>query len=64
MRVTLRGKSGVDVVSQDLAGLPAYPDIITFDNQFFILKRVMPDKQSAYYYEANKYDITSQEEGA
>jgi hypothetical protein len=57
MRVTLRSKNGNDISSQDITGQTAYPDIMVFEGNPYILKRIMPDKQSAFYYEATTYEI-------
>jgi hypothetical protein len=59
MRITLRTKNGSDTLEQDLNGLTVYPDIIVYQDQPYILKRVMPDKQSAFYYEATTYAVTA-----
>lgn len=60
MKVTLRTKNGNEVASQDLAGMSAYPDIIVHESAPYILKRIMPDKQSAFYYEAVSFDLPTQ----
>jgi hypothetical protein len=58
MNVTLRTKSGADVLTSQSIGSPnAYPDILIHDGKFYVLKRVMPDKQSAFYYEAISLDM-------
>ena len=60
MKITLRTKTGNDVASQDIGPQPAYPDIVMYEGSPYVLKRLMPDKQSAYYYEAISFDLPTQ----
>lgn len=57
MNVTLRSRNGADVYAEDLGNLNAFPDIIKYKGASYVLKRVMPDKQYAIYYEANEMEL-------
>jgi hypothetical protein len=61
MNITLRAKNGADVVtSQGIGPLNAYPDIISYDGASYVLKRIMPDKKNALYYEAVTLDMATE----
>jgi hypothetical protein len=57
MNVTLRTKNGGEVMTKDLGGLPAFPEIINRGGKLYVLRRVTPDKENAFYHEANVLDM-------
>ena len=61
MIVTLRDKIGNELIQQDIGMRPAYPEIITMDDKFYVLKQVSRDKKAALYGEADKIDIAEAE---
>jgi hypothetical protein len=58
LKVILRNRAGEDLLSQNLSSDTAmYPEVIVWGDDNFILRRVMPDKSSAIYFEARTQKI-------
>jgi hypothetical protein len=58
LKVILRDRTGADKMSHDLpADMTIYPEVLLKANDVYILRRVMPDKRSAIYFEARVFKI-------
>lgn len=58
LKVILRNRAGEDLLSHNLPnGMVLYPEVIAKGDSLFILRRVMPDKSSAIYFEARTFKI-------
>jgi hypothetical protein len=58
LKVLLRTRAGEDLTSINLPdGTTTYPEVILGKDQTYILRRVMPDKRSAVYFEARTFKL-------
>lgn len=52
MNAKLRNRAGADITTIDLGTSNEYPEVIISGGVTYVIKRILPDKQSAFYYEA------------
>lgn len=58
LKVILKNRAGEELRSHNLpSDMVIYPEVISRGDSLYILRRVMPDKQSAIYFEARNHTI-------
>jgi hypothetical protein len=57
MNAKLRNRAGTDIATIDLGTRNEYPEVIISGGVTYVIKRILPDKQSAFYYEANIFTV-------